>query len=278
MGRIVWLASYPKSGNTWLRAFLHNLLEGSDSAFDINKMAGLTVSESSLSWYRALDSRPPGEWSEADIDRMRPKVQETIAGTRQGIVFAKTHNILATIRGTATINPHVSAGAIYIVRNPLDVVISFADFAKVPIDTMITWMATDNFEIATTEDTIEIPLGSWSQHVESWTEKAQGQAHVVRYEDLTQTPAKAFAGVLDHLNLKPPKDVLKRAIKNASFKVLRAQEARHGFVERSHLQERFFRKGTAGQWKTVLTEEQVARIVEAHGAQMKRFGYLPTAS
>jgi hypothetical protein len=275
MGRIVWLASYPKSGNTWLRSFLHNLLEGSTSAFSINEMSGLTASDMALGWYQQIDRRPPEQWSVEEIDRMRPKVHELIARSQSGSVFCKTHSVLATIRGVPTINAHVSSGAIYIVRNPLDVVISYADFAGVPIDTMITWMAADNFETTITDDTIKCPVGSWSQHVDSWTAKAMGKVHVVRYEDMMASPMKAFSGVLKYLNLNLPRDRVRLAIKNSSFKVLRAQETRKGFVERSQAQRRFFRKGTTGQWKSALSDEQVANIVATHGEQMARFGYLP---
>ena len=275
MGRVIWLASYPKSGNTWVRAFLHNLLENSDSPFDINEMSGLTASDGALERYREIDRRPPERWSAEDIDRMRYKVQETIARSQPGIVFCKTHHILATIRGVATVNPHVSAGAVYIVRNPLDVAISFADFSHQPIDTVIARMAAENYEIPTSDDFIKTPLGSWSQHVDSWTAKAKSKVHVMRYEDMAASPSKAFAGLAAYLNMRPSRDRLRRAIKHASFKSLRAQEDCHGFVERPKAQKQFFRKGQSGQWRKQLTAEQVSKVVAAHGFQMERFGYLP---
>jgi hypothetical protein len=276
MGNIVWLASYLKSGNTWLRAFLHNLFRDSGRPMDINELAGdLVHSESAIGWYSMIDSRPPGEWSDDDIARMRPKVHELIARSHAGTVFCKTHAALMTIRGVPAVNMQVSAGAIYVVRNPLDVVISFADFQGVPIDIAITMLGTENFEIPGGGNQVTVALGSWSQHVASWTAADNKMVHVVRYEDMTHAPLKTFGAIGGFLGLKTPKARLERAVKNSSFKVLRGQEDKHGFFERSQAQERFFRKGKVGEWRDVLSDEQVAVIVAAHREQMARFGYVP---
>ncbi|MEE8535288.1 MAG: sulfotransferase domain-containing protein, partial [Kiloniellales bacterium] len=118
-------------------------------------------------------------------------------------------------------------------------------------------------------------LTSWSNHVRSWTQTENPWLMVLRYEDMLDSPQKSFGRVARFLGLDPPRDRLKRAIKFSSFKVLRRQEDRHGFRERSEKAKNFFRKGTSGQWKTALTAEQVARIVGDQRQQMQRFGYLP---
>ncbi len=276
MGNIVWLASYPKSGNTWMRAFLHNLFRDPKQAMNINDMTGsLSQGESSNGWYRLIDSRKPEEWSAEDIARMRPRVHEMIAQSQPGSVFCKTHCALMSIRGYPTINMQVSAGAIYIIRNPLDVVISFADFQGVDITTAARMMATENFETPAGGSNVTEALGNWSQHVASWTAGGGEMVHVVRYEDLKKLPAKTFAGVTKFLQLDAPRGRIERAIKNSSFKVLRAQEDKFGFVERSPMQERFFRSGKSGEWRDVLTNDQVSMIVDTHREQMTRFGYVP---
>jgi hypothetical protein len=265
-----------KSGNTWLRAFLHNLFLDTGKPMDINQLSGeLVHSESAIGWYAMIDKRPPGEWSADDIARMRPKVHELIARSHEGTVFCKTHLALTTIRGHAAINMQVSAGALYVVRNPLDVVISFADFQGVPIDTAITMLGTENLEIPAGGNQVTVALGSWSQHVASWTAADNKMVHVVRYEDMTHAPLKTFGGVSDFLGLKTPRSRLDRAIKNSSFKVLRGQEDKHGFAERSQAQERFFRKGKVDEWRDVLSDAQVASMVATHREQMARFGYVP---
>src|SRR5690606_18616483 len=121
MGSIIWLASYPKSGNTWLRAFLHNLFRNPDKPLPLNQLGGggLTTSEAGLPWYRLFDSRDPAEWSQEEVDAMRLKAHEAIAASVQGNIFCKIHGASFVLRGRPTVNQKVSSGAIYVVRNPL---------------------------------------------------------------------------------------------------------------------------------------------------------------
>ena len=278
MGDIVWLASYPKSGNTWMRAFLHNLFYNEARPADLNKMQGeILQSDGSLMWFRMLDKRPVSEWSPEDVAAMRPKVCELIARGQKGSVFCKTHNALMTVHGHPTINLDVTSGAIYIVRNPLDVAASSADFMGTDLDQAITLMATDFLEMPHDPDrnNVSIISGNWSQHVASWTGRASDRLHVVRYEDMLYKPSATFGGVARFLGLKPSRQRLLRAIRNSSFRTMQRQEEADGFKERSQHQKRFFRRGKAGGWKDELNESQVQRICEAHGEQMKRFGYLP---
>ena len=76
MGKIVWLASYPKSGNTWMRAFLHNLFGNLDRPLPLDQLdrGNLTVAETSLHWYQAIDSRELSEWSQEEIDAILPEI------------------------------------------------------------------------------------------------------------------------------------------------------------------------------------------------------------
>ena len=278
MGDIVWLASYPKSGNTWMRALIHNLFWNHVGPVNMNRMHGdLSQSDAMLTWYRMLDKRPCEEWSAEDVARMRPKVDALIAGTSSGTIVCKTHNALLTSRGYPTINLDVTSGAIYIVRNPLDVTASFADFLGVDLDRAIEFMGTDYLETQSDPslNNVQLLLGGWSQHVKSWTGRPHRQLHVIRYEDLHEDPNRTLKRLAQFLGLKPSRQRLLGAIKNSSFKVMQDQEKRQGFKERSPFQQRFFRRGKAGGWRDELTDKQVERICLDHHEQMKRFGYLP---
>jgi hypothetical protein len=277
MGKIVWLASYPKSGNTWLRAFLHNLFRDPDNPLPLNELGGggLTTSEAALPWYRLFDPREPAAWSQEEVDAMRLKAHEAIAASVPGNIFCKIHGASFALRGRPTVNQTVSAGAIYVVRNPLDVALSYADFQGVTTDIAIRVLATRNFELPKDKDNVSEPLGSWSQHVESWTGRPNPGLHVMRYEDMLEKPVEAFGGVARFLGLPVSPQRLQKAIRFSSFKVLRGQEDSTGFSERSPAQDRFFRAGRSGQWRDALNDEQVARIVADHREQMARFGYVP---
>jgi hypothetical protein len=209
------------------------------------------------------------------IAAARARVQQHIADLVEGLIFAKTHQALAIDRGHPTINFAVTAGAIYIIRNPLDVAISYAHHLGRSIDAAIELMNLKNMETAVTDKQVNELYGSWSQHVLSWTRKPHRAIYVMRYEDMLAEPHKTFGALAPHLLFKPTESELADAIDRSSFERLREQEEKEGFRERPEVAERFFRDGRAEQWKEVLTPKQIQRIVDAHGEQMKRFGYLP---
>lgn len=275
MGKLIWLASYPKSGNTWLRAFLHNLLRNPDEAYDINKLTDFTLSDAQIRWYQMFDPRPGSEITKEEVAILRPKVHEAMTRSHHDSVFVKTHNALVEDRGTPMITMEHTAGAIYVIRNPLDVVLSYSHHYGLTIDLAIEAMATPGLQSMNEEIHCYERYGSWSEHVMSWTQHPNPGLHVMRYEDMQDSPHKTFGGVAAFLGLKPSRDRLERAIKLSSFRVLREQEKRHGFIERTANAEWFFREGKAGQWRKQLTKQQISAIVAIHREQMARFGYLP---
>ena len=97
----------------------------------------------------------------------------------------------------------------------------------------------------------------------------------MRYEDMLANPQKSFAAVVKFLGIEAPRQRIEKAVRLSSFQVLKEQERRQGFRERPRAMEAFFREGKAGQWRKVLSKEQVAAIVAAHREQMERFGYVP---
>jgi hypothetical protein len=275
MGAIIWLASYPKSGNTWLRAFLHNLLRNPAEGYDINQLDDFTLGESSYGWYKLIDDRPLEAYSVAEVAAMRPKVHKRLTTLYPDSIFVKTHCAVMEDHGVPTVNFEATAGAIYVVRNPLDVAISYAHHLGTSVDIAIEFMAKSRSMSPASNNHVHELLGSWSEHVESWTAKPTRALHVVRYEDMLGKPQATFGAIVRFLGLKPPRERLERAINRSSFRVLQEQERRYGFKERGEHAERFFREGKAGQWRKLLTQEQIERIAQAHSEQMRRFGYYP---
>ena len=273
MGKLIWLASYPKSGNTWLRVFLNNLLRNADQPADINNLTKLTVVDSLAEWYRRIGIADPEKLSFEDVAKLRPKVHRLLTTHMPDSVFVKTHSALVTDFGVPAITQEVTAGAIYVVRNPLDVVLSYSHHLAKPIDTVIGHMATKYVHTGNSKDWVAEAQGTWSENVESWTAKPQKGIHVVRYEDMTMQTTRAFKGIAKFLGLDPPAARLDKAIRMSSFRVLQEQERRHGFIEKHPDAPSFFRAGKMGQWREVLTPAQVERIVADHGTQMARFGY-----
>ncbi len=275
MGKIVWLASYPKSGNTWIRNFLHNILRDPKGTYDINKMTDLSTGDSIVDWFQRVIKKPRAEWSDQEIADARWEVQRLITLSRPDNVFVKTHNAMVEYLGQPLIHMQWTAGAIYIIRNPLDVAISAADHYGTDIDGAIANMAKSNNGTLGSEKAVYEVHNSWSTHVLSWTQNPHPGLLVVRYEDMLKKPKLAFGNVVRFLGLPAPPERIERAIENSSFEKLRQQEEAGGFRERSEKAERFFRVGKSGQWRDILTKAQIDRIVEAHKEQMARFGYWP---
>lgn len=275
MANLLWLASYPKSGNTWVRAFLHNLLSNSDAPFEINRMSALTVGDSQAHWYARLDPRPPTALTLADLTRLRPHVHRLIAESSPNTVMVKTHNALIAVGGVSMITLELTAGAIYVVRNPLDVALSYAHHLGVSFDDIIELMGRVGFETPASATHLPEHQSDWSTHVKSWTQTPSPALHVVRYEDLQADPARYFGAIAQFLGVPPDQARLEKAIRFSSFDALRGQEEKTGFIERTPVQDRFFRSGKSGEWREKLSAAQIDRLVKRHREQMKRFNYLP---
>ncbi len=275
MGAIIWLASYPKSGNTWMRAFLHNLLRNPDAPLPPNELNKFTLGDSQYAWYGMFTDKPATELDLDDLARLRPRVHRAMMGAHPDSVFVKTHGYLGVSRGVPIHTMECTAGAIYIVRNPLDVTLSYADHFGLTIDAAIEAMAIEGGLSQPSETQVIEFLNSWSENVKSWTQVPNPRLHVVRYEDMLDKPLKSFAKVARFLGLNPPRQRIEKAIRFSSFKTLKKQEEQQGFIERSSHSKAFFRAGKRDQWKSQLSEEQVRRIVERHREQMQRFNYVP---
>jgi hypothetical protein len=277
---IVWIASYPKSGNTWARAFLHNLVKtrnGEVDEQDINEMARFSTWELDKKRYaHFLGFEPDNSTHRNEIAATRHAVHRQVADTTEGLIFVKTHNALVMDRGHATVNFAATSGAVYIVRNPLDVAISYAHHAGAPVDDTIEYMSRKDVETEGSDIAVYEVHGSWSQHVWSWTRNNNRALHIMRYEDMLAEPEKSFAALARHLLIDFTPQQLQTAVEHSSFARLQTQEKKRGFRERPpNADGNFFREGRAGQWRDVLTPAQIDRIVRTHGEQMRRFGYLP---
>lgn len=272
MGQIYWIASYPKSGNTWMRAFLTAIVTG-DEIRDLNLLQQVAPDENYGRFFQPFMATPIEQASLAELAAARPRAHRAMAAAADNFLFLKTHSLLGIHLGTPTITTEVTAGAIYIVRNPLDVAISYAAFRNRPVDEVIGLLNQSgrvlnrprfgSYEIA----------GSWAEHVDTWTRKAHDRLVTLRYEDMVNNPQAAFRQVVSFLRMKVDDEQLDKAISATSFSSLQAAEESGGFGERPKETDRFFRKGQHGQWRDVLTEAQVARIVNACAGPMRRFGY-----
>lgn len=277
MGNLMWVASYPKSGNTWMRMFIENYLQNTSRPVDINTIFIRSTAEAEAHRYQryAGQGRETTDMTAEEVCAVRPLVHQDMARLADGTMFVKSHNYLGEFAGYPLHNSAVTSGAIYMLRNPLDVVISLASYFNMSVDEAIDFMAQEM--TSTPNEKLHVPqiITSWSLHVKSWTQVPEDSVLVLRYEDMLANPLKAFRKVESFLGQRRDPKRLKKAVRFSSFDQLKSQEKRHGFVEKHEDAQSFFRRGRRDQWKGELSDAQVARIVADHGTQMARFKYLP---
>lgn len=275
MGKLVWIASYPKSGNTWVRAFLHNYIHQSDKPHDVNRLTNLTAADINPARYRRYDPRPASQYSVKDVQRMRPLVHRDLMQLDSTLVFVKTHNARFEVEGVPLITPDLTAGAIYIVRDPRDIAVSYSRHCGTSLDATIDVMADPRAATGGTDEKMFELLSSWSAHVRSWTLEPDPRVLVVHYEDMVHTPRSSFGSIIRWLGDEPPEDRLDRAIHFSRFEEMRAQEQSRGFRERlAESTGPFFGAGRPGTWRGVLTPDQQDRIEQDHGTVMRKLRYL----
>lgn len=271
---LVWLASYPKSGNTWTRVFLANYLFNTKVPMPINQVHRLGMGDSVTAAYARVAK---GAFDPRDVTAtlaLRPKVLEGIAANNADVNFVKTHNRRGRIGGVELVPPQLTRAAVYILRDPLDMLLSYARHYAVSPESAAEAIGRDDNVVVGDKGTTAQFIGNWSTHVESWTRTRRFPVVVLRYEDLKADPAAGFSRVLELIGVPVDAERLERAIGFSAFDEMQRQEATYGFVERSAGSESFFTTGQSGRGRAELPPEIVARVEAAHGPVMRAFGYL----
>ena len=222
---IVWLASYPRSGNTWLRFFIHCLLEVMqgvpDERINITGIGKYSQWEADPVNFLPFVKDPRARESFPQVAAVRPQVQQAMLDRENSSFFVKTHLVLAQVNGTPTINSNVTKAAVYVVRDPRDVACSLAAHLGWSLDTAIGIMAADDYVPA---NGAREAVSSWSRNVETWTNPARPSVKVVRYEDMLTDTVRTFRAIAAHVSINPTDDQLNRAIRLSSFDRLKKQQ------------------------------------------------------
>lgn len=200
MAKIVWLASYPKSGNTWVRVLLTNYRRDAEQPADINALDGGPIASARV-WLDEWVGIEASVFDDATIERLRPGVYRCMAREEPEMLFMKAHDAWGcTDRGEPLFPSDVTHGVVYILRNPLDLVASCANHWGISLETAAERLCNPEFALARslggTTDQLHQRMGAWSGHVESWLDHAEMPVHRVRYEDLRRDPETIFGDIV----------------------------------------------------------------------------------
>ena len=279
---VVWIASYPKSGNTWMRLLLANIQTTDGSPVSINSLEARSFVHSR----RLFDLRTlvdsalllPNESA-----TLRSGVIDEYIDEQNSPVFAKVHDAWTHGAPGVPMLGRRARAALYLVRDPRDVVVSYAFHNEDRLDAVIETLNNPAACLLGSVGAFPQRIGDWSGHVNSWRDQTDVPVHVIRYEDLHRDTARALRQVVEWLGSRfdsesEMADAVLRAVRSSELRELQRQEREKGFRIRpaatlSPDASLFFRQGRIGDWRNHLSSEQVRVIEAAHGETMLDLGY-----
>jgi len=280
---IIWISSYPKSGNTWLRSLISNYFFSKDGNFNFELIKQIDSFPSSKFFRNYKDKFEKPE----DTSKYWIKEQEKINSLNK-IFFLKTHNALCKINGNKFTDQNNTLAAIYLVRDPRNVITSIANHYQITTRNAFDFMKDKNRGIIEREGnryTGFQPLFSWDLHLKSWTENTLYPSLIIKYEDLIIDTASVFKKVLEFIkkitNSKNniDKQKLLKCVENCKFLNLKTMEREKGFDEsmvdkKTGEKITFFNLGEKNNFKDILEKNLINEMNDYFKYQLKKYKYI----
>ena len=278
---IIWLASYPKSGNTWVRLFLKHYFKKPEEEFKINSFNNGEFKNISFPDLYLLREMKIDYFNFKEIVQNWEAIQDRM-NLNSKTNFVKTHSSMCTIgkhRFTTTKN---TKGAIYIVRDPRDVLVSNSYYFGLDYEKTYQRLSSSSiFELhklkKTSEQFKKSLIGSWSDNYNSWKNYKLSPILIIRYEDMVLNGHNTFLRIIEYLNkidgLKIDKTKVKNSFEQTEFKKLQKMEVKHGFEDKVK-KGFFFRSGKIGSWKDEVPNEIIKKIEKIFYQEMIELKYL----
>ena len=275
MHKNIFLASYPKSGNTWLRSIIGNFYNF-EKEFSLNDLKSIPLL-SIKKHFNEFQNKVYINNNELHFDWVSQNIiecQKILNNKFNHLNIFKTHSA----RHKNFTNETVNAGFIYIVRDPRDIIVSLKNFSGKEIDKTIDEFLFSRSLMITTNGAQEL-LSTWELNVQSWLNYNSVPRLIIKYEDLKLNPKeiilniKEFLNKIHSLNINLRDLDIDKIVENTNFNNLKKLEDKNGFDE-STIHSNFFRSGTSNQWKDVLTNTQINLIEKNLKSMMRYFNYI----
>lgn len=274
---IVWIASYPKSGNTWFRLLLSCVLNPEKDYIDINSFDSVFIA-SDRSIFDRIAGTNSSDLTTDEIYSMRPEVYRMISSENQNTVYIKVHDAWQKKQPNSELFPReITKKVILIVRNPFDLVVSLSNHNGITLKKAIEQI--NNTKLYLAGNQLKMPpqlcqyIGNWSEHFKSWVDHSGLDVHIMRYEDMLLNPIETFSEALKFLGIEISDNHLISSIRMCSFETLRDQEKKFGFKEKPLRSKMFFNSGIKDQWKDLLDSNEISIVKEHHFEVINRLKY-----
>ena len=278
---IIWLASYPKSGNTLVRSLLSSYFFSKDGKFEFNQLNNIKTFPSN-GFFEALGININDE---NEIYKNYINAQKLINhGKKNKIVFLKTHSSFCKLNGYDFTDAKNTIGAIYIVRDPRNIVTSYSNHFNKTKEESVNNILGDMF-LMEDNTRCRTHIGKWNFHYNSWKNFNSNRIIFVKYEDLIKDTEKSlrkiikFCGLLTRSRFFIDESKLKNVVKTTSFHELKKKEKETGFFEASKDKKTgaikpFFNLGQKNNWKKMLSENDQKKITKIYKKELLELGYL----
>ena len=279
---IIWIASYPKSGNTWVRSIISSLIYSNDGNFDFDLL-------------KKIQQFPNKKYFENftndfhNINEIKKYWIESqnFLNLDKEVKFFKTHHINCKIGEHAFTNKNNTLGTIYVVRDPRNLINSFTNHYSIDKNTAKNFITsrqsvTGALGKMKKENNIFTILGSWNDHLKSWTNMNQNLL-LIKYEDLIKNPLneinKITKYLADFIDFSYNEEKINNIINSTSFEVMKKKETEEGFHESvmdntNENKVNFFNLGKENKWEKYLNSEDQEFIKDKLGLEMKELGYI----
>ncbi len=282
--KINWIISYPKSGNTWLRAIISSFLFTTNGIFNLGLLKLIEQFEKKK-WFDFIKNSK--EISDEKLSDIKLISEYWIESQEKIIIednynffhnFFKTHSLFANLDGNEFTNEKITNGIIYIVRDPRDIAVSFSKHMGQDINSTIDFMINKSAMFPADKERVPTLLSRWDYHYISW-QKINVPKILIKYEDLisdTKKILKKIQNFIDHdlkIKINSSENIIENIYKTTHFSKLQEYEKQKGFSEATK-NSVFFREGKSMQWKNILTIKQIEKIEKEFKATMNKLNYL----
>ena len=277
--KIIFIASYPKSGNTWLRLIVCCLLYLKEKKIDLKILnnIGLFSKSDNFEFFNDKKYQKNGNLDFNWIISKWIKSQKIINKTSAKNIFFKTHNVQGLVNNHFFTDETTCLGFIYIVRDPRDVAVSLAKHMGINYDDAINEMLFNSKRMTSHKKVNEF-VSTWKNNVSSWMQYKKVNSLILKYEDLINHEIESiekiskFISNITNLKFDFSKNKIIEISKLINFKNLQNIEKDKGFIE-SSCHSKFFREGSSGSWKNKLKKKQYKLIERELYKEMGHLSY-----